>query len=178
MPASSTILIGRVGDLFWLRVEGKGTFQNSLQVKAAFERMTSAGVRAIVVDLERCPIMDSTFLGTLTGAAVQLRDVGGSLSVLNANPRNLQLMTSLGLDFIFEVDAAGEKWQAQRREVAAHLNRCEEAQGATRQDQAEHVLDAHRMLAGLSEDNQCRFQDVIDFLEKEVAAEPEPREAG
>ena len=168
MSAPSTILVGRVGELFWLRVEGKGTFQNSLQVKDAFERMTKAGVRAFVVDLERCPIMDSTFLGTLTGAAVQLRDFEGTVSVLNANPRNLQLMTSLGLDYILDVDAGGEKFPTQRRQVTAHLDNCAETTAATRKDQAEHVLEAHQALADLSEDNQCRFQDVIDFIEKEL----------
>jgi anti-anti-sigma factor len=164
----STILVGRVGELFWLRVEGKGTFQNSLQVKEAFERMTKTGFREFVVDLERCPIMDSTFLGTLTGAAVHLRDVDGKVSVVNANPRNLQLMTSLGLDYILDVDATGQKFPAQRRQVTARLDNCAESAAATRKDQAEHVLEAHQALADLSKDNQCRFQDVIEFLEKEL----------
>jgi anti-anti-sigma regulatory factor len=162
VSAPSTILVGRVGELFWVRVEGKGTFQNSLQVKDAFERMTKAGVRAFVVDLERCPIMDSTFLGTLTGA------FDGTVSVVNANPHNLQLMTSLGLDYILDVDSAGEKFLSQRRQVTAHLDKCAESSAATRKDQAEHVLEAHQALADLSEDNQCRFQDVIEFLEKEL----------
>jgi anti-anti-sigma factor len=169
VSAHSTILVGRVGELFWLRVEGKGTFQNSLQVKDAFDRMTVAGVRAFVVDLERCPIMDSTFLGTLTGAAVHLRDFGGSVCVVNANPRNLQLMSSLGLDYILDVDAEGQKFPEQRRKVTAHLDRCAESPAAAnRQNQAEHVLEAHQALADLSEDNQYRFQDVIEFLEKEL----------
>jgi len=169
VSALSTILVGRVGELFWLRVEGKGTFQNSLQVKDAFDRMTLAGVRSFVVDLERCPIMDSTFLGTLTGAAVHLRDFGGSVCVVNANPRNLQLMSSLGLDYILDVDAEGQKFPEQRRKVTAHLDRCAESPAAAnRLNQAEHVLEAHQALADLSEDNQCRFQDVIEFLEKEL----------
>lgn len=169
VSAPSTILVGRVGELFWLRVEGKGTFQNSLQVKDAFERMTQAGVREFVVDLERCPIMDSTFLGTLTGAAVNLRDVAGSVCVVNANPRNLQLMSSLGLDYILDVDSDGQKFPEHRRRVTAHLDRCAESTATTtRKVQAEHVLEAHQALADLSEDNQCRFQDVIDFLEKEL----------
>lgn len=164
----STILVGRVGELFWLRVEGKGTFQNSLQVKEAFERMTKAGIREFVVDLERCPIMDSTFLGTLTGAAVQLREFEGTVSVVNSNPRNLQLMSSLGLDYILDVDSNGEKFPNQRRQVTAQLDCCAETAVTTRKDQAEHVLEAHQALADISEDNQCRFQDVIDFLEKEL----------
>ncbi len=170
VPASSSILVGRLGELFWLRVEGRGTFQNSIQVRDAFDRMTRAGVRQFVVDLERCPIMDSTFLGTLTGAAVNLRDLGGAVSILNANPRNLQLVRSLGLDFILEVDADGTRWQQERRRVSALLDRCADTAPVSSEAQAGHVLEAHQALANLSEDNQCRFQDVIEFLEKELSA--------
>ncbi len=170
VPAASSILVGRLGELFWLRVEGRGTFQNSLQVRDAFERMTSAGVRQFVVDLERCPIMDSTFLGTLTGAAVNLRELGGTVHVLNANPRNLQLVRSLGLDFILEVDADGHSWKDERRRVSALLNQCAESAPVTREEQTGHVLEAHQALADLSADNQDRFQDVIEFLEKELGA--------
>jgi len=169
VPALTNILVGRVEEVFWLRVEGKGTFQNSLQVKEAIQKAVSQGSHQIVVDLERCPIMDSTFLGTLTGAAISLRDVPeGKVSVINANPRNLQLMSSLGLDFILEVDTEGSKWSRQRRQVSSMLGLCSDPASADRQDQAEHVLEAHQALADLSPDNQCRFQDVIEFLEKEL----------
>jgi anti-anti-sigma factor len=169
VPALTHILVGRVEDVFWLRVEGKGTFQNSLQVKRAVQKAVSQGSHQIVVDLERCPIMDSTFLGTLTGAAISLREVPeGKVSVINANPRNLQLMSSLGLDFILEVDSDGSQWRSQRRQVSSMLGQCSEPAVVDRQDQAEHVLEAHQALADISPDNQCRFQDVIEFLEKEL----------
>lgn len=174
MPTLTNILVGRVEDVFWLRIEGKGTFQNSLQVKEAVQKAVSQGSRQIVVDLERCPIMDSTFLGTLTGAAISLRDFpDGKVSVINANPRNLQLMSSLGLDFILEVDTDGSKWTDQRRRATSMLGLCSEAASTDRQDQAEHVLEAHQVLADISPDNQCRFQDVIEFLEKELEDRPE-----
>ena len=78
-----------IDSLFWLRIEGKGCFQNSVDVKRVVRSMMEAGVRNFVVDLERCPTMDSTFLGTLTGIALRLRESGGGrLTVLNANARN------------------------------------------------------------------------------------------
>jgi anti-anti-sigma factor len=169
VPALTHILVGRVEEAFWLRVEGKGTFQNSLQVKEAIQKAISKGSHQIVVDLERCPIMDSTFLGTLTGAAISLREVPeGKLSVINANPRNLQLMSSLGLDFILEVDSDGSKWSNHRRQASSMLGLYAQPANVDRQNQAEHVLEAHQVLADISPDNQCRFQDVIEFLEKEV----------
>jgi hypothetical protein len=120
------------------------------------------------VDLERCPIMDSTFLGMLTKAATMLGGgESGGLSIINANPRNLQLFRSLGLHFIMDVDPAGTRWAGLRVQVAKSLEDCA-ARATQPAAQAAHVLEAHESLANLSEENQCRFQDVIDYLRKEL----------
>ena len=167
-----TILVGRLDKVFWLRVEGRGTFQNSLLVKQSTEAMMAAGLREFVVDLERCPIMDSTFLGTLTGAAARLRELGaGAVHVINANPRNLQLMTSLGLNYILEVDETGTRWAEERKKAAKLLEQFGQPQVVGKLEQAEHVLEAHQALADLSDANEERFQDVIVFLEKELGSE-------
>lgn len=170
MSVSSQILVGQVGSLFWLRVEGRGTFRNSIQVREAINASIRRGTKDIVIDLESCPIMDSTFLGTLTGSAVQLRDSEkGDLHVINANQRNLQLIQSLGLDYLLKVDIDGSAWTKQRQQVAEQLAQCAEAPSVNNQIQAAHVLEAHIQLAGVSDENQCRFEDVILFLEKELA---------
>jgi hypothetical protein len=125
-------------------------------------------VKDFVVDLERCPMMDSTFLGMLTGAALNLREAGGgTLSVLNANQRNLQLLTSLGLDHILDLDQDGHLWTEERRQACEALQHCGET-NECKEAQTEHVLAAHLALAGVSDANECRFHDVIEFLEKEL----------
>ena len=151
-----------------MRVDGRGTFQNSLQAKKALHRVMGQGVKDFVVDLERCPMMDSTFLGMLTGAALNLREAGGgTLSVLNANQRNLQLLTSLGLDHILDLDQDGHLWTEERRQACEALQHCGET-NECKEAQTEHVLAAHLALAGVSAANECRFHDVIEFLEKEL----------
>ncbi len=171
----TTILVGWIGRVFWLRVEGKGTFLCSLQVKRAFQAVLQAGARDLVVDLERCPIMDSTFLGTLTYAAIALRNRGGgSFSILNANARNLQLLSDLGLNHVMQVDADGSAWPEERRLACQLLATCGESGEAGRQEQARHVLEAHQSLSGLSSTNQQRFSDVIHFLEQEIHEPPRP----
>ncbi len=171
----TTILAGWIGKVFWLRVEGKGTFQCSLQVKRAFQAVLKSGARDLVVDLERCPVMDSTFLGTLTYAAVTLRNSGGgSFSILNANPRNLQLLADLGLNHVMQVDAEGTIWPEERLIACRMLDSCGVTGDAGRQEQAQHVLEAHQTLSELSSTNQQRFRDVIHFLEQEIQEPPRP----
>lgn len=170
MISPAPILVGQIGNLLWLRVEGKGSFQNSLQVKRYFQRTMELGSRFFVVDLERCPIMDSTFLGTLTGAALNLKEFGeGEVCIINANARNQQLLTSLGLDHILEVDYDGTKYRQERLEVFHDLARFNDAEGdCSKMEQAEHVLEAHEALTQANEDNASRFRDVIEFLEKDL----------
>lgn len=171
VPLQSTILVGRVGSVFWMRVDGKGTFQNSMEVKRCFQSVIAAGTRDFVVDLERCPMMDSTFLGTLTGAALNLRESGGGLSVLNANDKNVQLLTSLGLDHILDLDVDGTAWAAERRQVCKDLAQCDgQTAPVCKEEQARQVLQAHQALTAANPDNECRFRDVIQFLEDELAA--------
>lgn len=170
MPAPTAILVGLIGKVFWLRVEGRGTFQDSIQVKRAFQAIIAGGTRDLVVDLERCPMMDSTFLGTLTGTALNLlENGGGTLSVLNANPRNQQILTDLGLDHILDLDLEGTAWPAERREACAQLSTCGQRGADCKEEQTEHVLDAHRTLADVSHENRGRFRDVIHFLERELS---------
>ena len=171
MTPPTHILVGIIGRVFWMRVDGRGTFQNSLQAKKALQKVISQGITQLVVDLERCPMMDSTFLGMLTGTALSLREAGsGSLSVLNANQRNLQLLTSLGLDHILELDREGKMWANERKEAGHALQNCCEANADCKEAQTQHVLSAHQALADLSPANECRFHDVIEFLEKELEA--------
>ncbi|MCB1275434.1 STAS domain-containing protein [Prosthecobacter sp.] len=171
MTPPTHILVGTIGRVFWMRVDGRGTFQNSLQAKKALQRVITKGVKNLVVDLERCPMMDSTFLGMLTGAALTLRESGGgSLSVLNANQRNLQLLTSLGLDHILELDREGKLWADERAAACNALQNCGETNAECKEVQTQHVLSAHQALAEVSAANESRFHDVIEFLEKELEA--------
>lgn len=169
MNPPSTILVGQIGDVFWLRVDGKGCFQNSVSVKSAVQDRIDSGVRDFVFDLDRCPMMDSTFLGTLTGVARDLRDCGGgTVTVLNVNARNQQLLSSLGLDHILDVDVDGSAWPDERRQAACELEHCASPGPICKTEQAAHVLEAHQALCEANAANSSRFRDVIEFLEKEV----------
>jgi len=176
-PSSTRILVGLIDHVFWMRVDGKGTHLNSLQAKTAFQSIIARGIYDLVVDLERCPMMDSTFLGMLTGAALNLKNSGtttGTLSVLNANQRNIQLLTSLGLNHILTLDSEGKLWIDERAKASAALKLCEADEPCSKEDQTQHVLDAHQILSDVSSENECRFRDVIDFLEKELQAHSAP----
>lgn len=166
------ILVGHwPNKVVWIRVQGKGSFQNSPQLRECVDRMLVEGERRFVVDLADCPVMDSTFMGTLTGIARALRAYeGGKLEVLNANTRNVQLIRSLGLDHVFDLDADGGTWTEERRAVAARFKQAETLVPVqlNKREQTEFILRAHEELTEADTANAPRFEDVIKYLKKEL----------
>jgi anti-sigma B factor antagonist len=100
----SKILVARTGDLGFVKVVGRGSFQNSGCVKAFYLQLLKDGVHRFVIDLGACTYLDSTFLGILLGLGLKLRETGnGLLNILNASTRNLELLRNLGLDRLIQV---------------------------------------------------------------------------
>lgn len=172
MNLPAPILVGHwPNKVVWIRVQGKGSFQNSPQVRECVDRMIVKGERRFVVDLADCPVMDSTFMGTLTGVSRGLRAFeGGKLEVLNANTRNAQLIRSLGLDHVFDLDTDGATWPEERRAVSARFASAESLAPLhlNKREQTEFILRAHQELTEADTANAPRFEDVIKYLKKEL----------
>ena len=88
----SSIQVGVSGPAVWVRVEGKGSFLNSGNFKQFVREMVDRGYREFVVDLVDCVMMDSTFMGTMAGLALRLKEIGqGHLRVVHCGERSRQL---------------------------------------------------------------------------------------
>ncbi len=169
MNNGAPILVGEFNDLVWIRVEGKGDFQNSPGLKDCTIGMIERGHAAIVIDLQNCPSMDSTFMGTLTGIAIRLKAMhSATLEIINANPRNQQLLQSLGLDQILDLDLDGATRREERELVAENLSRPAPSPQLDKKERAQFILDAHEDLCKANEENVGRFQDVIEYLKHDL----------
>ena len=108
LTVDSSIQVGVCGPSVWVKVEGKGSFLNSDSLKEFAREMVDQGYRGFVVDLADCAMMDSTFMGTMARLALRLRELGhGHLHIVHCGSRNQQLLSGLGLDRIFDIDASG-----------------------------------------------------------------------
>lgn len=149
--------VGVAGPAVWVRVAGRGTFQNSTGLKEFAAEMMGRGHREFTVDLKDCELMDSTFMGTLAGIALRLGSEG-KLHVVRANSRCRQVMKNLGLDRIVALEdepAAGE--------VSPPLH---DAEGnPPREAKRETIIEAHQNLVAADPGNEVRFKDVIEFLQ-------------
>lgn len=86
-------------DTAWVRVVGKGTFQNSHPIKKWLLGKIEAGCLSVFIDLGECISMDSTFMGIVTGLSLRMKGLGRELvTLINVSAHNIRLLETLGLD--------------------------------------------------------------------------------
>ncbi|MDX2187031.1 MAG: STAS domain-containing protein [Opitutaceae bacterium] len=159
-----TFLVNAYADPVAVRVEGRASFANSASLHDFIVECIKQGKVRFVVDFRNCASMDSTFLGVLAGAGLQLkkRQPPGSLVLTGLSARNLELVRNLGLNRICTVDGSTSVDVGSAPTALATPDKKSEL------DQAKHVLSAHENLVAADESNRDRFQDVLSFLRNRV----------
>lgn len=160
MIAPPSILVGVSDRTVWVRVEGKGSFSNSTGLKLFGKEMTNRGFRQFVIDLKQCPVMDSTFMGTLTGLSLRLRELGsGELCIVNLNDRNQELLANLGLDRFFTMG---------HPPVSAPVHQSLPTVAEDKHTRAETMLEAHEAVVTANPANEAKFKDVLEYLKQDL----------
>ncbi len=169
MSADGSILVGCFGDVAWIRINGSASHLNSHLVSDFAAQYMENGGRRIVVDLENCPGMDSTFIGILTGITMNLADTDeGHIEVVNANARNKCSIKKLGLQELIDIDEDDTSWPEERALVAENVTRPLPPKELTKLERAEIMLKAHETLVEANAKNLCQFRDVLEYLRKDV----------
>jgi anti-sigma B factor antagonist len=164
--AAPTYLVDAACDPVVIRIEGRASFQNSASLQQFLAEMRRRGSMRFVIDFQACTSMDSTFLGVLAGAALELRKAegGASLVLCRVGERNLELIKNLGLHRLLIVDDGSNEAQLRVGGTAlapqAKMNELENAR---------LVLAAHENLVAAEEANRAKFQDVLSFLKGRVS---------
>ena len=155
-----TFLVDAYSDPVVVRIEGRASFLNSGGLKDFFAEMLRQGKRRFVVDFRQCASMDSTFLGVLAGAALNVRrlDPPGQLTLARVGERNLELIRNLGLHRLATVDPGSHSTDPMGKMQT--LSEC----ARNEVESARLVLEAHENLIAADPDNAKKFQDVLAFL--------------
>jgi anti-anti-sigma regulatory factor len=151
----------------WLTVEGRGSFENSPELRALVHSGIDGGASRMVLDLQRCSGMDSTFMGMLSCVAVKLEDAGGCLHVVNAAGKNGELLRGLGLDEVFTVEDGTALMEREGCVCEAELAAVPKVP-CTKDDHREICLEAHEALAEVKPENLEKFQEVISLMRQKA----------
>jgi anti-anti-sigma regulatory factor len=162
---TSKILVARSANLGFVKVVGRGSFQNSGCLKTFYLQLLKDHVDKFVIDLDACTYLDSTFLGILLGLGLKLRSAGnGLLHILNASPRNVELLKNLGLDRLISIDAKKADLNGMDGQKLEQL----ECRPATKTEAGPTILEAHENLMNFDARNVAKFKDVVEFLREDL----------
>jgi anti-sigma B factor antagonist len=181
--ASKGISVGRTRDRIYVRVAGRGTFQNSQPLRSFALDMIEQGYKVFVVDLSQCQGMDSTFLGVLAGIGLRLRQ-NGHRGEIHINASNMELLQTLGLDRIFSVDACLIDTGKNAPPADADFSKLPEtdpedlSKPLNKNETSDLMLEAHDDLVRCDQRNAPKFKDLTKFLREKIerrkAAEKKP----
>jgi len=170
VSVDSPISVGVFDGFSWIRLQGKGSFQNSPALRALGDARIAAGENRIVVDLAACTGMDSTFMGTLAGLAARLSAIeGGGLMIAEPGERNRRSLEDLGLDFLMEIDPPSATWRGRVDDIRGTLEAPQTVDVLRRGQLGRHVLEAHENLSSVNDRNSRAFAGVVTLLEKDLA---------
>ncbi|PAW76909.1 MAG: hypothetical protein B9S32_13350 [Verrucomicrobia bacterium Tous-C9LFEB] len=164
---TSKILVARKDELAVIQICGRGSFQNAGAVKSFYQELLQQGVSRFVVDLNECTYLDSTFLGTLTGLGMRLKDKSagkGKLHIVNVNARNVELLRNLGLDRLFNIDVTPRDLT---QAVPVPLKEVK-PEPVDKTESAEQMLEAHENLMSWDPRNVPKFKDVVTYLKEDL----------
>lgn len=159
-----TFLVSAYSDPVIVKINGKANYLNCNSFREFIEKIVNAGNVHIVLDFKDCTGMDSTFLGILTGTALELREQNpvGILILCNLGERNHDLVYNLGLQNILTIDEYLQNTadDSAKEQFYALKN--------VKVSDAKEVLKAHENLIRADKDNAAKFQDVIAFLKNQT----------
>lgn len=162
--AKPIYLVDAYHDPVIIRIDGRASFQNTTCLHDFFAETQRQGKNRYVIDFQHCTSMDSTFLGVLAGAALQLRKSAppGKIVCARVGERNLELIRNLGLHRLVTVDSGN--FPMNFNEQCVPLRDCDHSEV----ENARLVLEAHENLVTTDESNRNKFQDVLAFLRNRV----------
>ncbi|MDX6513034.1 MAG: anti-sigma factor antagonist [Gaiellaceae bacterium] len=90
-------------DVFVATAAGELDLARKEELERALEAVLARGRARLVLDASGVPLIDSSALGLLTGAARRLRAAGGDLLLVSDDPRVRRTLEVTGLDRFFLV---------------------------------------------------------------------------
>lgn len=117
-------------------------------------------VNSVTVDVTTAETIDSTTLGMLTRMAQRLTG-DTRLLMLCADKDMVRLLASMGLTQMFKFSETANECQQQLINSSNSLSTKHTSESATKP----HIIDAHKALMELNDNNKEAFRDLVKVLE-------------
>lgn len=162
--ANLSVLVGK--NFACIKICGRANFACSPDFKTLLSELNQKGYKHYILDLGECVLMDSTFLGVLSGFGMKLNPNGPTpecgVELHNASTRVGELLENLGAAHLFRATNGP-------LQLPADLTKCTpEAKMHTHEEITRTSLEAHQTLMAMNPENVQRFKDVAQFLAEDL----------
>ena len=154
--ANLSVWVGET--LVWIKIAGRATFTSSVDFKALINQLWQKGHSQFRVDLTDCMLMDSTFLGVLSGLGLkfshaQPKNRRQHRIVSIPTPAFPSCSENLGVSHLFKVI------NERRRACGKLAPSTEQCAPPDRKEVQRTCLEAHQTLMGINPNNVPKFKD-------------------
>jgi anti-anti-sigma factor len=153
------ILVAQQGGAFVIKLAGDVRLTFCTTLDEFFDRMfADPQFASVIIDLCEADNIDSTTLGQLAKLAITAKRIHHLVPVvLSSNPNITRILRSMGFERVFDIREQRPQTDAQLAELPAVAS----------SEVAVHdkVLDAHRVLMGMNEQNRAQFRELVCALE-------------
>jgi anti-anti-sigma regulatory factor len=160
-----SLMVAAFDQVVCVKVSGKATFTASTDLRKLVDELWTRGSQRFVFDLSQCTMMDSTFLGTLSGIGLKFANDKDaprrrSIELFNPNERISETLDGLGVSHLFTICAEDATGAGDFKTV--------EHTPVPQVDVTRTCLEAHQTLIGINPDNARKFKDVTQFLAEDL----------
>jgi anti-anti-sigma factor len=135
-------------------------------IDAFLDRMfQDARFKSVVVDLAQTDTIDSTSLGLLAKLSIQAdKRFGYRPTMVSTRPDITRVLVTMGLDEVFNLVEKPLEHGEQLGELHCGC--------ASEETVRERVLEAHRLLMAMNDNNRAAFHDLVATLEADCQPAP------
>lgn len=165
MSAAAELIVFRAPDFACVRVIGRANFACSPGFERAVNELIQIHPARLIMDLEQCQLMDSTFLGVLSSGAERFcQEVPDHhcIELSNPNERVMGLIESLGVSSLFCRQTGELSLPEDVRAKRLDL------QHTTKIQLKETSLAAHEQLMQVNPANKARFAELTRTLKEDL----------
>ena len=178
-PREDHYLVAASQKSFYVRVIGMATMTNSAGLQEVLADFRGRGFRRFIFDLGECTGIDSTFMGTMLGVAMEENvDPGGeerpsgadvpvTVDLVNASSYLTDLITGVGIDRVLRLHS--EPVELPRMDLRRLQDLPQDPMRRIRS-----MVAAHENLVRLGGSNLEKFGAMLDALRRELGEDPDP----
>lgn len=161
MQNAALSIAGEEG-VYVVKASGRATFECAGPLRELAKKLENEEFSRVDVDLGECQGMDSTFMGILAMLGLRSKKIGSQMNIVNANELNKSLLYGLGLKKLFNY-TEGEVVMPGNSKDSSNASA-----GKLDLESARTVLDAHKTLMDVDEENKKKFEAVVNMVQKDI----------